>query len=282
MVQNKKLKKYSSVDVALGSTVFFMDAKNQIPEQRCGYSQFGIVHEKGKVIYVRKTKYRRKIVVSKLSDIDGDSKIYSHRDSLLSANIARFFNVNLMNPRMFDLAIYKIKNDESFFDDPLLMPKYKHNIDEQYFTEKWRIIGQKLKPADLIFTYDSSSILSKIIKFMDNGLWSHVANYTGDGTVCEAISPRTTERPLSVYKQMNYRIGVYRWHKELSDEARNKIVDNLRSDLGLPYGYITLFKLGWLRLLNRNKFLFEGDFDPDKVTPNDLIYSGNYRLVEFV
>ncbi|RJX35488.1 MAG: hypothetical protein C4525_03670 [Desulfarculus sp.] len=265
-----------------GSIVFFMDAKNRMPPQKSGFSQIGIIHQKGKVLYVRKTIWRRKLLEKELSEIKGPLSIYSLKDLEESKKITRFFNINIMNCRMFDLGMRYIKRDTTFFDKPLLLPKLNKIVDQDDFIKKWNLLKSNLKPVDLLLIYDTSSIVSWLIKTIDNGIWSHVAGYTGDGTVWEAISSGAVERPLEVYKNSKYHIGVYRFREELSDQEAAEIVSKARERIGQPYGYLTLLWIGWLRLFKRNSFLFEGEFDPWKITPNDFVYSGLWWLVEFI
>jgi cell wall-associated NlpC family hydrolase len=90
------------------------------------------------------------------------------------------------------------------------MPKFtEYNSDEEY-KYAWNRVIPKMSKGDLISTFNSNSMISKIIAKIDKGSWSHSAIYIGDYKIAEAISRGVVRRDINVYKSRNIHIGIYR------------------------------------------------------------------------
>jgi len=94
-------------------------------------------------------------------------------------------------------------------------------------------LENKVQPGDTIFIYDTSSIISNIIARFDNGSWSHVGIYVGEGKLCEAITSGVIKRSLSVYKKPNIRIGAYRF-PDMKPWQVEKLISFLEEKIGCP------------------------------------------------
>jgi hypothetical protein len=125
-----------------------------------------------------------------------------------------------------------------------------------------------LQRGDWIFTADSNSRISRLICRWDHGPWSHIGTYTGDGSICEAIPPRVAERPIDVYRNPRYRLGIYRHKGMTADETDERIAWD-RRQVGKPYAYRKALRLALWKLIRgrpgkgQDAFLF---------TPNDVAY----------
>lgn len=62
-----------------------------------------------------------------------------------------------------------------------------------------------IRTGDLLFTFDTESLTSKLISFFDRGPWSHCGMCSGEGTIIEATTAGVVERPIEVYlERSNY------------------------------------------------------------------------------
>ena len=97
--------------------------------------------------------------------------------------------------------------------------------------------------GDAIVTFDTKSIVSRIITHLDQGTWSHVGQYVGNGKIVEAITPGVVERSIEDYHHYRYRLGVYRV-PGASAEQIDSMIARLRSRIGDRYSYRKVLLLG--------------------------------------
>lgn len=69
----------------------------------------------------------------------------------------------------------------------------------------------KLEPRDALFTFDRTSLMSKVIARVTHGPYSHCAIFLGDGQLSEVVTSETRIAPLDIYKdRKKYLVSAYR------------------------------------------------------------------------
>ena len=82
-------------------------------------------------------------------------------------------------------------------------------------------------PGDAIFTFDRASGLSSMIRDFDWSMWSHVANYVGNGLLSEATTQGVVESSFDRLYKGTLDSALYRI-VGITDEQREKMVAYLR------------------------------------------------------
>ena len=120
-------------------------------------------------------------------------------------------------------------------------------------------------PGDLLFAYNTKNLISRVIKLVDRGTWSHVALFTGNGLLCEAGTAGVQERSIEAYHSTSYRLGIYR-PQNMQSEIREAIVARGRTQIGCSYNYYGVLRLGAMRLLGIRR----RNNAPRNLSPNDI------------
>ena len=186
-------------------------------------------------------------------------------------NVKIFFLENYQTPDLFNVGLSSIvRNDVDYFSRPIKLPIFEP-IDNQTRNNRWLALKSMATKGDLLFTYDNNSIVSKIISFVDRGPWSHSAVCTGEGTIIEAIASGVCERPIEVYAESMYRVGLYRVRYGLPDTDKGLKI--ARSELGTPYGYMKAALIGVQKFFRLMRSV---------PTPNDLAILPELELLIYV
>src|SRR6202041_910029 len=98
----------------------------------------------------------------------------------------------------------------SFWQHPIKLPMLKP-ISKEEHEHRWVQGAALVQKGDLIFTFDTQSLISRVITYFDQGAWSHTGSYTGDGHIIEAIGEGVVERNIEAYHSPKYRMGIYRF-----------------------------------------------------------------------
>jgi Orthopoxvirus protein of unknown function (DUF830). len=260
-----------------GCMIFFVDKKSRGKlGPKTGCNQTGIFISDSEIMFVRK----RKVQNINVDELKG-TKVVIHKvkDDPLSRNIVAFCKNIKNNYRMFGLGIRALVNHNfEVFDSENIMPNFYNYLSITQYDIAWSELTSKLRKGDLIFTFNKKSRISKLIASIDNGSWSHCAIYMGQGNIFEAISKGRVVRNIEVYKNPNTHIGVYRsgvGKQSLTNDTINKFVNG---EAGPGYGYLKAILLGMRTVLVLN----DDKFSPTDVTPNGLIYSGSFYLVDYL
>lgn len=142
-----------------------------------------------------------------------------------------------------------------------------HRSDTEFYKRSETMMAI-LQRRDWIFTADSNSKISGLICRWDQGPWSHMGAYTGDGFLCEAIPLRVSERPIDVYRNPRYRLGIYR-HRGMTAEEADKLIAFNRRTVGESYGYRKAVRLASWKLIRGRRAKGQDAF---LLIPNDLAY----------
>ncbi len=253
--------------------IFFVDKKSKEKiGTKTGCNQTGIFISKNEIVFLRKRKIRK----INLEELTGSKiMITQHKDKSLIPKITKYFNNIHYNYRLFILGIRAIaQNNIEVFNCDSIMPKIKKYQSTSEYNAAWDWFLYNLKKGDILFTFNSKSIISKIIASIDKGSWSHCGIYAGEGKIFEALSSGRVLRSIENYRKQHIHIGVYR--PNLNNPDSNNLLDKyIKSEIGPGYGYLKALMIGIRTILGLN----DGSFEPTDVTPNGIIYSGSLYLV---
>ena len=214
---------------------------------------------------------RHRLVEANLSIIEKlPHKMFPIPEHLEVRNIESFFTENFQTLDLFNLGLSSmIRNDISYFDRPLKLPRLDP-IDDRDRNDRWDLLKAVVAKGDLLFTFDTKSLFSRIISKVDSGPWSHSAMCTGEGTVIEAITTGVCERPLDVYAPSHYRVGLYRLKCGLQNQE--DLLKFSRAKIGQPYSYRKAVLVGIEKLLRKPRTV---------PTPNDLAIQPDLELIAY-
>jgi hypothetical protein len=226
-----------------------------------GFNKYGYVTEDGLVLHPRRTRMAKtpldRITRKHHQVVD----LSTHRRA---EQIAAFFERNVPNRSLFHAGVNALaEGTHSFWDTAVRLP-ILDAISPLMREERWLQLQSTLQPGDQITTLDTLSFVSRMIAYVDQGTWSHIGAYSGDGAVIEAISAGVVERPIEVYHDFRYRIGVYR-HAGAAGRSE-QLIGLLRSELGKPYKYRGVLRLGVRKILGISSIE-----SPKDMSPNDLV-----------
>jgi uncharacterized protein YycO len=111
---------------------------------------------------------------------------------------------------------------------------------------RWNRPRPLVQEGDEILTFDTKSLISRVITHSDQGSWSRAVIYVGDGRIVEAVGEGVVERSIETYRYPRYRLGVYRM-PSAKPQQLHAIIDFVRSNVGDGYSYRKVLLIG-LRL----------------------------------
>jgi len=262
--------------IKAGSIILFYDKlTKESPGIKTGYNQTGIFVTGNEILFCR----GKKILTVKVETIRGTIvTIYEPSDRELMPNIADYFNLSRQNYRIFKLGVRALGiGNHEVFRQPIIMPLLRKYMNQDDYEHAWIEFISKLRKSDYIFTFNSKSILSRLIASIDNGSWSHCGIYLGDEEIYEMTTKGTVKKNIDAYKKMFIHIGAYR-HFRMTEEKRNSIDEYSKTLTYSAYPYLKAFILGI-----RTYFGLVNEDDPVEIpTPNGIIYRGEYYLVSYV
>lgn len=246
--------------------ITFTDNDHSQKPDKSGFNKVGYVTRSEEVIFLR----RKRIVRRRLSNI----RKFPH--ALLSLpksqdpnNVEKFFLENWLTLDLFNLGMSSLLCDDvAYFSSPIKLPQLE-KIDKNKRDEQFVVLKSLASEADLLFTFDTKSVISKIISVVDRGPWSHVATCTGTGTIIEVIASGLCERPIEVYANPRYRLGLYRYRYR-DDFYPEKIILSSRLHIGNGYSYKKAARAGLQKLFR---------FERTSPTPNDLAIAPEFELI---
>jgi Permuted papain-like amidase enzyme, YaeF/YiiX, C92 family len=230
-------------------------------------NKVGYITKENIVIYPYYLRLRR----LPLAKLPRPYDVWTLPASPIESNVEVFFTQNHDNFWMFNMGMHALDPNgayPNFFDVPIKLPLPDHRSDAEFY-ERWDTMMRLLQRGDFIFTADSESRVSRLICRWDQGPWSHTATYIGDGIVHEAIPPRVSERPIDVYRNPRYRIGVYRLKGGMTDEEAGRLMGFARRQSGKPYAYRKVLRLALWKLIGGRPGKKQDAF---LVSPNDMTY----------
>jgi hypothetical protein len=242
-------------------------------EVSTGFDKTGYVTSDGMVLHPR----RSRIAHTPLRRIEKWPHQFLDLPNLPHAElIETFFTKNVINNTFYVLALQQLPNEQSpFWKSPIKMPILEPITPAEH-EARWRRMRDALQRGDGIFTFDAKSTASKIIAYLDQGTWSHVGTYSGNGNVLEVMSSGVAERTIEAYHDPRYRLGAYRL-PHASAQQIDTMIAFARSQIGGSYNYHGAASLG-LRLI----FGLWPKATPAHTTPNMVAALAGYDIVAVV
>ena len=243
-----------------------------LPDQT-GFNKVGYVTENGVVIYQRWSRIAKKSLDAIRRRPHRIIPLVGHPRA---TEIETYFTRNIMNRTMFVVGIQMIGQPTSpFWDSPIKLPILTPITPADHET-RWNTLLNTLQRGDFVFTVDTKSIASRFIAYLDQGTWSHVGMYAGDGRICEVITSGVTERSIEAYHHPRYRLGIYRLGG--STEQIDKMIEWARSQLGKSYAFRKVLRLGIKMILGMRP----DPIETRQAGPNRAIAILPFRLVEVI
>lgn len=248
--------------------ITFADNDRTQKADSTGFNKIGYITQSQQVIF----PWRNRLIKKPLSVIEKTPhKRFPVPEVFGADNVEKFFVENFQTLDLFNLGLSSIlQTDVAYFALPIKLPRLEP-IDKQSRYNRWIALKSLASKGDLLFTFDTASLFSKIISLVDSGPWSHCAIYTGAGTVIEAITAGVCERSIDVYVDSRYRVGLYRLRSDLPDQDNTVEFD--RSIIGQPYSYRKAAVVGIQKLLRLPRSF---------PTPNDLAIHPEIELLKYV
>ena len=247
--------------------ISFADSDRSHKRDETGHNKVGYITQMGEVIFPLRSRIARRSL-SKIERLP--SRKVPIPDGFDANCVEKFFVENFQTIDLFNQGLMAIVRGEfGYFSNPIKLPRLNAiDIDER--NSRWNELRLRIRERDLLFTFDTKSAFSNVISFIDNGPWSHVAMCTGQGTIIEAIAAGVQERPLEVYADPRYRVGLYR--PIGLTEVDGGSLEFLRSQIGKPYAYAKAALAGAQKLFGISRFA---------PTPNDLAVSRHLQLIGY-
>lgn len=177
-----------------------------------------------------------------LYDNDFRSQIMiSHNcgSNLPKVDLFRLMSGRPNDPRAFWAALFAlIFGNYSFFEVPIL-PLGGRSLENQLDYSEF--VDQLVK-NDIIASRNPKQFVSNFIANMDNGYWSHVAMYLGDGKVIEA-TPFSGVHEFNI-EEYSSRDGIHSVYRPLDTKGKRLESDWTPPYFGKSYNYWGAFKLG--------------------------------------
>jgi hypothetical protein len=238
-----------------------------------GFSKTGYVTNDGIVIHPRRSRIARTSIEvirrrrHRLIDISNHPR---------ATEIEDLFTNNIINTTLYVAAIQQIGDPNSpFWNHPIKIPILSPISPEEH-EARWTRGIRTLQKGDGIFTFDTKSTASRFIAYLDQGTWSHVGTYVGDGKISEAITSGVVQRSIEAYHNSRYRLGLYRFLHATPEQIEAFLAAE-RSKVDDRYSYRKALTLG-IRLAL-------GIWPSGRArhtTPNMLITRAGYDLIEIV
>lgn len=146
----------------------------------------------------------------------------------------------------------------------------------------------KAQTGDIIFTYNTQSLLNKAICYFTSRKAkhkvAHVGIYLFDGIMAEADWNGIRIKHNNKYKRNKYKIYLGRWKEKLTKKQKDSIIRNAIVKAGMKYSYITLllhllksvFKWKKTVDLEEGKFICP-EYTADVWRESDIDFMPNYK-----
>ncbi len=98
------------------------------------------------------------------------------------------------------------------------------------------------RPGDVFFMHTMNSVISWLIMYFTDSMWSHVGIISQDDYVVDATTAGVIEHPFSDYLDGQAFLLIV--DTKIADERRAEALALVRSEIGTPYGWITVLRMG--------------------------------------
>lgn len=239
-----------------GDLLIFYNPYNKKYIDETGCNQVGVYLSENEIVFSQNGK----AMALSLSEIDGitnDIKLLQSADTALMEKVVKFFTINKNNVKLIEVGLRSLKDKHIIFDNPNLMPDVRNGLSSNELQQGWERVYPKIKPIDSIFIFNTKSIISKTISKVDNGSWSHVGTYLGEGKIIEAVTSGTRIADICIYKENHIRMGVYRLIGITNEDREELIKEYLKRGTGRKYNYKGVFRLGLKKIFQKDFIIKE-------------------------
>jgi hypothetical protein len=144
----------------------------------------------------------------------GSGKFFFPIDKPLASAIADRFLAAREDERRAAMLFRAVDlGNFNFFlaDDPF--PNTHVALNPRIFRERWNLITEKCRPLDVLLSRHTTDLISSFISVFDDGSWSHMSIYLGNGLVAESEPGHGAHiEPLGKYNDPVYRLALLRHH----------------------------------------------------------------------
>ncbi len=105
--------------------------------------------------------------------------------------------------------------------------------------------------GDIFFTHRRVSMTSWAVMYLTASPWAHTGTFSGNGNILEAVTQGVIEHPFTDYLDGRSYMSVYKM-SYLDNESREKAIKFERSQLGTPYNWLGVIRLGINILIGRH------------------------------
>jgi len=196
-------------------------------------------------------------------------QIFRPRDRELLPRITNYFDRHAQRGRMIELGFQALLRGNMAPFRSEMFPSLDSSARSS--SHSWDHLVSQLRSGDLLLTRNKRSKASSLIASIDDGVWSHVAYYIGNGELFEFNTDACGVKRIDRYADSQFAVAAYRSFLPLEDwEAESQRAAFVLRDN--HYSFTSALVCGIQNLLNRS------DAPP---TPNGLIYTGQYRPIAF-
>jgi len=231
--------------------IIFYEKRSPYPvDEKTGCNQWAFVVDDERALYVRGLV--RSIKLSKLYSLKNAIAIRRIPEPL-APYVARLLLKYRWRPSMFQVCVNHLQsnNYRPFIEGIFFPPDVSYSNDAEYETA-WQRMIRMLEPRDAIFTYDRTSVMSKLIAWSTHGPFSHCAVYMGGGEISEVVTSGLRIAPIETYKGRKYRVAAYR-HYGRAPNSVEEMLDEIRATAGRPgYNYFGAFRAGMTALVGKH------------------------------
>ena len=230
-----------------------------------GYTKVGILTKDGLVRY----KQFRSIATCSILDVRSKPhKILEPPAPFDQGRVWQYLNHNYRSSFLHDAATHAIAtNNTAFFDEPTRLPIHERITTDEH-QRRCEVLKNEAKASDILFTFNPSSRMSRLIAWVDCGTWSHTATLLSSTSLCEAIPAGVRNINLEHYLRPPFRLGLFRCDPPAPDPASG--IEWARTTVGNKYAFKKAFLAAASKRFGISKRM---------PLPNDLALSESLQLV---
>ena len=271
------MKPFKTLNFDTSDMIFALNEKSPAKPDETGFNELGVVISPNKLLIGQGYDFKiyTKAELKKFSEIRffNTPKHIKHKEV-----ISKYFNFCWNYPLFRNIGLSALIEKAGVFEGmgfwenlyDLLPEAIIYKSDEEY-EKHWEEFIAHLKVGDTIATFDKHSFTSKIIAEIDDGIWSHVGTYAGNGLINEAIPKHgVTKTKIDAYHNQRYRLGIYRF-RSITAKELIPYMQVSEALIGEPYSYDKALILGITKIFNVPL--------SEIPTPNACIYTGLLELI---
>lgn len=193
---------------------------------------------------------------------------------LKSIDLDKYFAVNCDNPYALYHVIHCFINEFEFVDLTQYPPLY-FNKAKLSRLQELREMENNAEVGDTVFMYARNSRVSRLIRKVDKGPWSHVGMVGRGKTISHMTTSGMQLSRFTDFMDENLDIALYRFNIPLDKEKKSKILEVIDQQ------HARNPKYSWIKVL---AIILRKSFKipvPIPHTPSDIVYSNQLRLIRY-